>query len=324
MNSQENQNDAHSDPVTQGAATNELKSMAISLPLATTDSSVSNVLSTATVVSAPQNSRSVFAIQTSKGQMIIPQSGNNGPTVVHNNGSMIPKGHIIVRQKSETGVGGATNILPVQTLSGRTDKTTTLVEKVGLKRPLITSSQGGNIITKVIITKNPVSGQVQPFPVSSATQTLTLASHSSSSNAGVVVTNNATGTVSVVKQLNKSNFHQQPGSPSKTVTITSQGVVSPVKTVIANIPGTGSARFSVPVHKIPISPAKTPTKITMIPAGSKSPLKQSVSDNISVLSQALNSLAESGHLAINPGSPSKVIIKQGPPVSKQSSLLLKV
>lgn len=298
MNSQEDEH-GHSKSAIQGT-TADLKPFAVDLPLAAPGI---NVVSTATVTS-PQNPLNVFTVQTQNGQVYIQQPGNsvssNGPTSIPNNGTTLPKGHIIVRQKPEVG-----NVLPSQSLPGRTEKT--ILEKAGVKRPLISSSS--NVITKVIITKNPLSGQAQPYPAGSSSQTLTLASLPSSSTVNL----NNMGTV--VKQVDSSAL--QPGSPTKTVTITSQGILSPVKTVIATIPGTGTARFSVPIHKIPISPAKTPTKITMIPA-SKSPSKPSINinDNISVLSRALNSLAQSGNVAINPGSPSKVIIKQGPPVSK--------
>ena len=252
------------------------------------------------------------------GQMIIQQplrTAGNGP-VSGNNGNALtalPKSHIIVRQKSSGGV----------TSSASPGQLGEIIERVGMKRPHPTS--GNSIVTKVIITKNPVSGQPQAQPVRPATQTVTLQG-----------SGNTVGSVSQqqLQQLSNALLAQSGSSTvTKTLTLSSQALASaatststtssPVKTVIATIPSSGVTKISVPYHKLPISPSKTPTKITMIPV-SKSPIserlftgqgKQSQNANITVLSKAFSALSQSGSVPLKPGSPSKVIIKQGPAVS---------
>lgn len=231
-----------------------------------------------------------LTVQNQNGQLIIQQpikTTNNGPTLV-NNGASLPKGHIIVRQKP---VGGGQQSLSAS--SSLSDVLT--LEKAGMKRPL--PSSGSNVITKVIITKNPISGQPQALQAGPPSQTFTITTLPSSGSVN---------SVSATAVVNPS------GTPTKTVTLTSQGILSPVKTVIATIPSAGTSKLNIP-YKIPISPSKAPTKITMIPV-SRSPNKQVLNPaNITVLSRALTTLAQTGNA--KPGSPSKVIIKQGPAVS---------
>lgn len=251
---------------------------------------------TAAAVEAPaaESSVNLLTFQNQNGQFIIQQPLKtviNGPTLV-NNGATVSKGHIIVRQKAttanqQTAITAGTSVLGDMTV----------LERAGVKRPL--TSSGSNVITKVIITKNPSSGQPQALPSGTASQTFTVTSVPSSNLSKVGV---------------GSQQQVASSTPTKTVTLTSQGILSPVKTVIATIPGAGTPKISVPYHKIPISPVKTPTKITMIPM-SRSPNKSSLSSNITVLSRALNTLAHTSGVPLKPGSPSKVIIKQGPAVS---------
>ncbi|RUS89842.1 hypothetical protein EGW08_002372 [Elysia chlorotica] len=248
------------------------------------------------------------------GQMIIQQplrAASNGP-VSGNNGNALnnmSKSHIIVRQKS--GAGG-TSSSPAQLGE--------IIERVGMKRPL--PSSGNSIVTKVIITKNPVSGQPQAQPVRPVTQTVTL---QGSSNTVASMSQQQLQQLSNVLMAQSGN-----SSVTKTLTLSSQALdtaatststsSSPVKSVIATIPSSGVTKISVPYHKIPISPAKTPTKITMIPV-SKSPITERLftgqgkpvqNANITVLSKAFSALSQSGAVPLKPGSPSKVIIKQGP------------
>ncbi|CAL1540236.1 unnamed protein product [Lymnaea stagnalis] len=253
---------------------------------------IGNASSTFSVVgTSTTDAINYLTVQNHNGQLIIQQpikTVGNGPALV-NNGAALPKGHIIVRQKP------APNNQPTPLSSSNVPGDMVTLEKAGVKRPL--PATGSNVITKVIITKNPTSGQPQAFPAGNNTQTFTLTSLPSSTS------------VSVNSLINSSSIVQS-GTPTKTVTLTSQGILSPVKTVIATIPGTSTAKV-VP-YKIPISPSKTPTKITMIPMP-RSPNKSTLNPtNITVLSRALNSLAQSGNVALKPGSPSKVIIKQGP------------
>ncbi|GFO39394.1 Lin-54-like protein, partial [Plakobranchus ocellatus] len=264
-----------------------------------------------------------FFVKNQNGQMIIQQpikTSSNGP-VVGNNGNALntlPKSHIIVRQKSASGGSSSSAQLGE------------IIERVGMKRPLPTS--GNSIVTKVIITKNPMSGQPQAQPVRPVTQTVTLQG-----------TTGGSVSQQQLQQLSNALLAQTGGtSVTKTLTLSSQSLVtaatptpttsSPVKTVIATIPSSSVTKISVPYHKIPISPAKTPTKITMIPV-SKSPItdrllaaqgKQTQNANITVLSKAFSALNQSGAVPLKPGSPSKVIIKQGPaPSGSGSALTLK-
>ncbi|GFR79222.1 Lin-54-like protein [Elysia marginata] len=256
------------------------------------------------------------------GQMIIQQPlRGNGPAAANNGNALnsLSKSHIIVRQKSSS--GGASSS-PAQLGE--------IIERVGMKRPH--PSSGNSIVTKVIITKNPVSGQPQAQPVRPVTQTVTLQGGSGSG-----------GSVNQqqLQQLSNALLTQSGSGTSiaKTLTLSSQALAtaatstpttsSPVKTVIATIPSSGVTKISVPYHKIPTSPAKTPTKITMIPV-SKSPIterlftgqgKQSQNANITVLSKAFSALSQSGGVSLKSGSPSKVIIKQGPAPSSSAITL---
>ncbi|XP_059167495.1 protein lin-54 homolog [Physella acuta] len=274
---------------TMEVATSNEFIVASSLP-GTSDSST--LLSTPTlsnVGTSTTDSINFLTVQNQNGQLIIQQpikTTNNGPTLV-NNGASLPKGHIIVRQKP---VGGGQQSLSASSSVG--DVLT--LEKAGMKRPL--PSSGSNVITKVIITKNPISGQPQALQAGPPSQTFTITTLPSSGSVAV-------NSLSATSVVNPS------GTPTKTVTLTSQGILSPVKTVIATIPSAGTSKLNIP-YKIPISPSKAPTKITMIPV-SRSPNKQVLNPaNITVLSRALTTLAQTGNA--KPGSPSKVIIKQGP------------
>ncbi|XP_005108093.1 protein lin-54 homolog [Aplysia californica] len=307
MSSQDGNHDGAQTTVVESAQSDMFESAALTTLTASTSAASQSPAAVvaqgaATIMASGPDPLSFLTVQNQNGQVIIQQPRKppgNGPTFV-SNGTTIPKGHIVVKQKPA--VVPNQQIVPSSVSSSSSSLLTEVtLDKAGIKRPLTSSSS--NVITKVIITKNPLSGQPQPFPAGSTPQTFTLTSVPSSSAAG----NNA----SSGSQLQGNSASGQQGTPTKTVTITSQGILSPVKTVIATIPGAGT-KINVPYHKIPISPAKTPTKITMIPV-SRSPNKSALnSSSITVLSRALNSLAQSGNVAIKPGSPSKVIIKQGP------------
>ncbi|PVD38520.1 hypothetical protein C0Q70_01135 [Pomacea canaliculata] len=178
-------------------------------------------------------------------------------------------------------------------------------DKSVLKRHLSGGSSNPNLITKVIITRNPSSSQPHAVPIQ-----VTQLPNSMVSSAG---------TVSIISQTTGSQ------TPTKTVTISSQGIVSPGKAVIATLPGSPT-KVNIPVNKMAITPAKTPTKITMIPVSiAKSPQQRlgvsTGTSGITVvprtsLSDLASSNASSTPSTSKPAtitmSPSKVIIKQAP------------
>lgn len=130
------------------------------------------------------------------------------------------------------------------TLSNSNEVTTTQ----SLKRQL--SSTTPPVLRKVIITKNPNSDQPQVMPV----QVNQLGQFQLQSGQSFNVS--SSGGISLLPQGSQT--------PTKTITISPQGVLSPGKQYV--IPTTPSKLMSVSGNKIPISPAsKTPTKITMIP-----------------------------------------------------------
>ncbi|KAK7507737.1 hypothetical protein BaRGS_00000702 [Batillaria attramentaria] len=199
-----------------------------------------------------------------------------------------PRGAAAVTTQMQTGVSAA---------MVTTDKST-------LKRPLSGGASNSNVVTKVIITRNPSSSQPHAVPV----QVAQLSSSAAASTS-------ASGTVSILSQAMGSQ------TPTKTVTISSQGIVSPGKAVIATLPGSPT-KVSIPVNKVPISPA---TKITMIPVSiAKSPQQRLAvapgTPNIAVVPRTLTDLASTNSTgtttvskpATITMSPSKVIIKQSP------------
>ncbi|XP_048758955.2 protein lin-54 homolog isoform X2 [Ostrea edulis] len=130
-------------------------------------------------------------------------------------------------------------------VSNSNDVTTTQ----SLKRQL--SSTTPPVVHKVIITKNPNSDQpqVMPVQVNQLGQLQLQQGH----------------TFSVASSGGISLLPQGAQTPTKTITITPQGVLSPGKQYVT-IPTTPTKVLGVPGNKVPISPAlKTPTKITMIP-----------------------------------------------------------
>lgn len=188
-------------------------------------------------------------------------------------------------------------------------------DKSVLKRHLSGGSSNPNLITKVIITRNPSSSQAHAVPIQ-----VTQLPNSMVSSAG---------TVSIISQTTGSQ------TPTKTVTISSQGIVSPGKAVIATLPGSPT-KVNIPVNKMAITPAKTPTKITMIPVSiAKSPQQRlgvsTGTSGITVvprtsLSDLASSNASSTPSTSKPAtitmSPSKVIIKQAPNVSVSFFLVI--
>ena len=319
------QGDANGDPTcdieTEGSRVPNLPTCTLSnvsvapvgLTAVATTSSVEAQQAVKTNMTSAPDPLSFLTVQNQNGQVLIQQPmKTNGPTLAANNLSTIPKGHIVVKQRPASGANYQQIVTSNQqqiistssTPSSSTAALLTDVDRSGVKRPLTNSSN--NVITKVIITKNPLSGQPQPLPAGSSTQNYTLTSVQSSSSLG-------NGSNSVTVNQIQNSAAGQSGTAAKNVSLASQGGsgISPGKTVIATIPSGTGTKINMPYHKIPISP----TKITMIPV-SRSPNKQTLnSSSITVLSRALNTLAQSGNVAIKPGSPSKVIIKQGPAVS---------
>lgn len=100
--------------------------------------------------------------------------------------------------------------------------------------------------SKIVITKNPNSSQSQVVPV----HVHTLPQSSS-------------------LQQGTSSSTQAPRTPTKTITISQQGIISPMKGVtMTQVVGTPP---KLPISKLPMSPAKTSAKITMIPVQGRSP-----------------------------------------------------
>ncbi|XP_041363749.1 protein lin-54 homolog [Gigantopelta aegis] len=173
-------------------------------------------------------------------------------------------------------------------------------EKPVLKRQLPISSATSPVVTKVIITKNPNTNQPQPVPVEMSQlqgQTISLSSMSGGMN-----------TIQTMKPQ------------TKTYTISSQGTLSPVKTVLGGLPGTPT-KLTIPVSRLPVSPSRTQTKITMIPVSvAKSPQRIiAVSSGSSLVARTItdmsNTQTTSTATLSKPAtitmSPSKVIIKHG-------------
>jgi hypothetical protein len=99
-----------------------------------------------------------------------------------------------------------------------------------------------SLVNKIIITKNTISSQSQGVPIQVQTLPVT----------------QTAGT-----QPGSTDVLQGQKTPTKTITISQQGIVSPGKGIMmAQVAGTPP---KLPINKLPISPAKTPTKITMIP-----------------------------------------------------------
>ncbi|XP_062582837.1 protein lin-54 homolog isoform X1 [Saccostrea cucullata] len=183
------------------------------------------------------------------------------------------------------------------TVSNSNEVTTTQ----SLKRQL--SSTTPPVVHKVIITKNPNSDQPQVMPVQVNQLGQIQLQHGQS--------------YSVASSGGISLLSQGAQTPTKTITISPQGVLSPGKQYVT-IPTTPTKLLGVPGNKIPISPAsKTPTKITMIPVTiGKSP--QRLVPASSVLNKQLNISSGAGgsRPTLITMSPSKVM-KEGTVVQQR-------
>ncbi|XP_060083666.1 protein lin-54 homolog isoform X2 [Ylistrum balloti] len=173
-----------------------------------------------------------------------------------------------------------------------------------IKRP--SSGSGSSpVVTKVIITKNPNTSQPQAMPIQLNQvigQTMSLSS--------------------VAQGINI--IPQGSQTPTKTITISPQGIVSGSSVKVATMSSPG--KVGIPVRQLPMSPTKTPTKITMIPVSvGKSPqriapaaismLAKNTSDTVSftpvtISSTTGNTVTVSRPVNMITMSPSKVI-KQG-------------
>ena len=157
------------------------------------------------------------------------------------------------------------------------------------------NSSGSPVVTKVIITKNPNTSQPQAVPV----QLSQLAGEGFSFAS-------LPSNVSVISQV-----QQQAGSrtPTKTITISQKGIVSPGVQMATVGPGTPS---KLPITKLHMSPRTTPTKITMIPVSvGKSPQKIApATSGYTVLCNSSTNISMPMHPTITM-SPSKVISKPG-------------
>ena len=192
---------------------------------------------------------------------------------------------------------GGTQIVNVlqddtQVLSDNVKQT---VHNIQTKRPLAAVSNSGQVVTKVIITKNPNQTQPVAIPVSNQQ----------------IVMMGSQGLTTVSHQMGL-------GSPTKTITINPSLLQSPTKYITA-LPGSPTKFISG--QKIALSPVKTPTKITMIPVSSMSKSPQRI---VTSTGQVLTMVAkaQSGSTSLTSASstrpatitmsPSKVILKQQP------------
>ncbi|XP_021379566.1 protein lin-54 homolog isoform X2 [Mizuhopecten yessoensis] len=119
-----------------------------------------------------------------------------------------------------------------------------------IKRPL-SGSGNSPVVTKVIITKNPNTSQPQAMPIQ-LNQVLGQTMSLSSMGQGINI------------------IPQGSQTPTKTITISPQGIVSASSMKLTTMSSPG--KVGIPVRQLPMSPTKTPTKITMIPVSvGKSP-----------------------------------------------------
>lgn len=144
-----------------------------------------------------------------------------------------------------------------------------------------------SLVNKIIITKNPHSSQSQAVPLQVQT----------------IAVSQAAGT-----HLGISDLTQATKTPTKTITISQQGIISPAKGMtMAQVVGTPP---KLPISKLPISPLKTPTKITMIPVSVAGRSPQRIAP--AVMGQTLlNNSSTSNAQATITMSPSKVMKQPG-------------
>ena len=157
---------------------------------------------------------------------------------------------------------------------------------------VMSNNNPGQVVTKVIITKNPLTSQPQAVPALGNTISPSGFAIGDSGNAAVL---------------------QQQVTPTKAITVSHCGVLSPQRIMTA--PSTPTKQI-LPSNKVPISPMKTPSKITMIPMSmTKSPQRlggqvvamvaRTVGSNVNrTPSMSTNTQASTITM-----SPSKVIIK---------------
>ena len=166
-----------------------------------------------------------------------------------------------------------------------------------LKRP-ISASAAAPTVNKVIITNDPSTSQPQVIPVGQISRPPGSVAHISPG-------------VSLIPQS------QSPRTPTKTITISQQGVLSPSRVRMTQVMGsptrvqiTGSPT-RVPISRVPSSPAKTPSKIAMIPVTvGRSPLKIApAAPAIPVIKNSATNSTGPLHTTITM-SPSK-IVKEG-------------
>lgn len=159
---------------------------------------------------------------------------------------------------------------------------------------VMSNNNPGQVVTKVIITKNPVTCQPQAVPALGNTVSPS------------VFTTGDSGNTTVLQQ-------QQHATLTKAISVSHCGVLSPQRIMTA--PSTPTKQI-LPSNKIPISPMKTPPKITMLPMSmTKSPQRlggqvvamvaRTVGSNVNrTPSMSTNTQASTITM-----SPSKVIIK---------------
>ncbi|KAL4239498.1 Lin-54 DREAM MuvB core complex component [Mactra antiquata] len=200
------------------------------------------------------------------------QSGSNSVSALGDNIGNIS---ILTQPSNQVTSGGSVNVPQVIIVDSK-DGSTLLGKRPG------ESLSHNSLVNKIIIAKNSNSSQPQAVPIQVQT---------------VSVSQSAQPGVSIIPQ--------SPKTPTKTITISQQGIVSPIKGItMTQVAGTPP---KLPISKLPISPAKTPTKITMIPAG-RSPQRIAPAGMGQTLLNNSNTSSERATITM---SPSKVIKQPG-------------
>ena len=229
-----------------------------------------------------------------------------------NNLQGVGKQHVFISEQASTGMISTQNSIPttnnLQSVSNEAlpgpNSVVTLPSNLSvglnsrngnenvLKRPSSVSAPNP-IVNKVIITNDPSTSQPQVIPVGSVSgQTVSLSQ--------------------LLPGVNLIPQSQSPRTPTKTITISPQGVLSPNKgsrmTQVVEVVGSPS-RY--PITKLAASPSKTPTKITMIPVTvGRSPLKIApATATVPVINNSATNSSAPLHTTITM-SPSKMV-KQG-------------
>ena len=181
----------------------------------------------------------------------------------------------------------------------------------GQKRPLVASSSGQSLVTKVILKENPDNKRPQAYPVLTPGPNKVQVGHQQ-----ILLTNPGVG-----------GTPAQPGSltPTKTLTMSQTSLLSPTKLLASPTKQVLQAG-----GKITLSPVKAAsgTRITMVPVSGRSPQKIApapggqvitmVAKSMGMGALATNTLTTTAAKQTTAVSPSKLIIRQPQGVSNSN------